>query len=516
MSKNETTGAGSIVASLSRCGVTACFANPGTSEMHLVAALDKVPSIRSVLCLFEGVASGAADGFGRMTDRPAAVLLHLGPGYANAAANLHNARRAHTPVVVIIGDHATSHRQYDAPLASDIRSLTSSTCRWTGSIETAAAGAELVQRSVEESMTAERGVAALLLPADSAWTLTDIIGPSHDFVAPTLALVPDDRIDAVRNALNNAINPAILLGGHALREDALAIAGSLAASGIRIFGETFPARQTRGAAVFSPERLPYSGPQARDALLAHDLLVTVEAADPVAFFAYPSEEGRLAPAGMRILNLASCGEDGTAALAGLGCAGVIEAGKQIDETFDPAARPTPLSAGKILARLMPVGSIVSDDAVTASGPLWAGTENSETHEWMTLTGGAIGQGLPLAIGAAVACPGRKVIALTGDGAGMYNPQSLWTMMREKLDIVVLVFANNAYRILEYEYERTGAGKLTSAHDMFDLSGPTIDWVSIARGFGMRGTLCKNNGELSGAIERAMKETGPCLIEISIE
>jgi acetolactate synthase-1/2/3 large subunit len=418
--------------------------------------------------------------------------------------------------VAIIGDHATTHREYDAPLSCDIPALTSPICRWTRSVEAPEDAAELGRLAVEESMTAERGIAALLLPADTAWGRARASQAKFDYLEPSFTPVSQQRIDDVKRALAKAKKPAFLLGGHALQAPGLAAASGLAAKGFQIFSETFPARQTRGRSQLNPDRLPYSGPEARSSRADYDLLITVEAADPVAFFAYPGEAGNLAPPTMTIVSLASCGEDGTAALRALGAGQATLDHEPIDVPVDLEARPTPLTAGQLLARFMPEGAIVSDDAVTASGPLWMATTASRDHEWMTLTGGAIGQGLPLAIGAAVACPDRKVLALTGDGAGMYNPQSLWTIMHEQLDVVVLVFANHAYRILEFEYERTGAGARTSSHSMFNLSGPKIDWVAIAQGFGMPAISCQTNGELSAALARAMENKGACLIEILID
>ncbi|RUZ81592.1 acetolactate synthase large subunit, partial [Mesorhizobium sp. M7A.F.Ca.CA.001.14.1.1] len=173
--------------------VTVCFANPGTSEMHFVAALDRKPKMRCVLGLFEGVVTGAADGYARMTDRPAATLLHTGPGLANGLANMHNARRAFSPMINIVGDHASYHLPLDAPLTSDIESLAAPMSNWVGRVKGPADVVPAAEAAFRASLTPP-GVATLILPADAAWGEVDAVLPGKVTLAPTPAV----DMDAVR------------------------------------------------------------------------------------------------------------------------------------------------------------------------------------------------------------------------------------------------------------------------------------------------------------------------------
>lgn len=508
-------GADALVKTLADCGVEVCFANPGTSEMQLVTALDREPRVRPVLCLFEGVVTGAADGYGRMTGKPAATMLHLGPGLGNGVANLHNARRARTPIVNLVGDHATYHLALDAPLTSDIHAIAGAVSGWVRSARTAGDAPRLVAEAVAASLNGCS--ATLILPADSAWGEgAEVAGP---VAAPQPAVPADSEIQDVVAALRVARKPALLINGSCLSAAGLAAAGRLAAAGVRVFTDTFVARLPRGAGRFVPERLPYFGEQVEELLRGTDVLVLAETTAPVAFFAYPDKPGALTPEGARVHTLAGIGGDGAAALERLAHAmGAVNApvlpGFTPPETLGPKWNAA--TVGMALCRHMPEGAIVSDDAVTAGMPCYSTTVNARPHDWLMLTGGAIGQGLPVALGAAVACPSAKVIALTGDGAGMYMPQSLWTMAREGLDVVTIVFANHAYRILNIELSRTGAGEPGhAAHALLDIGNPRMDWVKIAEGFGVAAVRVSNADELDAAMALAMREKGPRLIEVAL-
>lgn len=520
-------GADAIVRTLADQGITLCFANPGTSEMHLLGALAREPRIRPVLCLFEGVATGAADGFARMSGVPAMTLLHLGPGYANGAANTHNARRAFSPMVHVVGDHATSHARADAPLASDIAALaaTSSVAVLTtgpdGDPATAAANA------VAASLAGAGGPVTLIVPADHAWS------PARPSAAADTAVRPEpeqqeplfEHAGAVARAIRSARAPLLLLGSPVTcNQTALAAAARLAAAGIVIRADTFLARQSRGGGRFEPERLPYFPEVAAAALADHDLLVLAATTIPVAFFAYPNGPTTLVSPAASVVSLFARGDDPASWLVALadalGCAvGAAPAGHG-NGSLRPAVPSGPLdpaSIGRSLARHMPADSIVSDDAVTSSGPVFAGTRNAARHDWLSLTGGAIGQGLPLAIGAAFACPGRRVVALTGDGAAMYTPQALWTMAREQLDIIVIVCANGAYRILDLEYTRTGAAANgPGVGAMHDLTNPSIDWCALAESMGVSARSCSSARTFDQMLEEALNRAGPSLIAARIQ
>ena len=507
-------GADALIETFIDNDVTACFANPGTSEMQFVASLDRHPQMRPVLCLFEGVATGAADGYARVAGKPACTLLHLGPGYGNGLANLHNARRAFTPIVNVIGDHATYHRQHDAPLASDIAAIAGANSAWVRSAESADEVSALAASAVTAAYAPPGGSASLILPADCAWTETNSSGAKAR--RPAKAAAAGDAIEAAARAIKASAKPVLLLGSGACNEAALAAAGRLAAAGVRVLTDTFVARQPRGAGRFAPDRMMYFGEMALADLAGVDLMVFVETVTPVAFFAYPEKPSVLVPDGCRTLTLASRLEDGAAALEAL--AEALSAPK--DAPVQPLSLPqpqagplTPAAAGASIAKHLPEGAIVSDDSVTAGQSIINASRTGRPHDWLGLTGGAIGQGIPVAVGAAVAAPGRKVVSLNGDGAGMYTVQGLWTLAREGLDVTVVVFANNVYRILGIELGRTGAGAPgPAASKLLGLGEPTIDWVSLAKGLGLPATRCRTAEDFDAAFARAMAEPGPALIE----
>ena len=511
-------GADALLLTLVANDVTACFANPGTSEMQFVAALDRKPEMRPVLCLFEGVATGAADGYGRMADKPACTLLHLGPGYGNGVANLHNARRAFTPIVNVIGDHATYHRQYDAPLNSDIATLVKPNSVWARSADSPDDVPALAAEAVEASYGPPGGPASLILPADSAWLETRV----EPVIAqkPVRPAPPETALNETLLALRKARRPVILIGGQACRAEALAQAARLAAHGIRVMADTFVARQPRGAGIFAPERMPYFGEMALKQLEGVDLMVLAGATIPVAFFAYPERPSVLVPEGCDVLEFVGRGEDAVAGLAALADA----LGAPREGPSQPLRRPesapsgplSPQMAGISVARHLPEGAIICDDSVTSGGGIAVPAMTAAPHEVLALTGGAIGIGLPLAVGAAVAAPDRKVISLNGDGAAMYTIQALWTLARENLDVTVVVFANNSYRILNIEMVRTGAGEAgPQAAKLLGLGDPVIHWVPLANGLGLPAVRCTTAEEFEAAFAGAMAQRGPMFIEAAI-
>jgi acetolactate synthase-1/2/3 large subunit len=511
-------GADAVIATLADNGVEACFANPGTSEMQFVSALDRESRVRPVLCLFEGVATGAADGYGRMAGKPAVTLLHLGPGYGNGVANLHNARRAFTPIVNVIGDHATYHLQNDAPLASDIMGLARANSRWVRSAANADNAADLAAEAVAASFGPPGGSASLILPADCAWAPASRKGPTAN--RPRRPEPPGDTVEAVAKAMRGAKKALLLIGGGACAGSGLAAAGRLAAAGYRVMTDTFVARQPRGAGRFAPDRMAYFGEAAMEDLAGVDLMVLTDTATPAAFFAYPERPTVLVPKGCTVTTLARRGEDGAKALEQLADA----LGAPAAATPNALALPEPptgalnaYTVGASIARHMPDQAVVSDDGVTSSMPVFMQTQAARPHDWLMLTGGAIGQGIPVAVGAAVACADRKVISLNGDGAAMYTVQGLWTLAREGLDVTVVVFANHTYRILGVELQRTGAGKPgPSAASLLDLGSPRIDWVSLAKGLGVPASRQQSADGFDAAFAAAMGQKGPTLIEVALD
>jgi len=511
-------GADALIETLLANEVDACFANPGTSEMQFVAALDGQPKMRPVLCLFEGVATGAADGFGRMADRPACTLLHLGPGYGNGLANLHNARRAYTPLVNVVGDHATYHRQYDAPLNSDIPTIVGPNSLWVKSADRADDVAGLTAEAVAASYGPPGGPVSLILPADSAWTETT--AGAVKAKRPERSSPSGEAVDAAARAIRAAKKPVLLIGGQACRAEAMVQAARLSAHGVRVLADTFVARQGRGAGLFQPGRMQYFGEAALADLAGTDLILLAGTTQPVAFFAYPDRPSLLVPEGCELMTLAARSEDAAAGLRALADALGAPVSGPVQPLKRPEAAPTgpmtPQAAGVSIARHLPEGAIICDDSVTSGGGVASQTGTAAPHEVLALTGGAIGQAIPLSIGAAVACPDRKVLSLNGDGAAMYTVQGLWTIARENLDVTVVVFANHAYRILGIELNRTGAGEAgPSAAKLLDLGDPKIDWVSMAKAMGLPAVRCETAESFETVFASAMRQTGPMFIEAAI-
>ncbi|WP_426574855.1 acetolactate synthase large subunit [Aquihabitans sp. McL0605] len=509
-------GAQALIRTLVDSGVDVCFMNPGTSEMHFVAALDDVREMRGVLALFEGVATGAADGYARMADKPAAVLLHLGPGLGNGLANLHNARKGHTPVVNIVGDHATYHKQYDAQLESDIETVARNVSTWlrtSASVEEVAADAA---DAVAVASGPPAQIATLILPADVSWSEGGV--PASP-VAPAEPTAVDPANVAAIAAVLQADEPAaVFLGGRACRADALVDASRVAnRTGAKLLAETFPARIERGAGRVPVDRLAYLAEFAAMQLDGLKHLVLVDSKAPVSFFAYPGKASDLVPEGCTVHVLADQGGDPAAALAALAEAvGAPADGATIQAEARPELPTGPLTADGVcqaLGALLPEGAIVSDEGNT-SGLFAAGhTAGAPAHDWMTLTGGAIGQGLPAALGAAVACPERKVIALESDGSAMYTMQSWWTMAREELDVVTILFNNASYAVLNMELNRVGATEGgPKAKEMLDLSGPNLDFVALATGCGVPATRATTAEEFCEQLQAALATKGPRVIE----
>jgi acetolactate synthase-1/2/3 large subunit len=521
-------GARALLAGLVASGVEVCFANPGTSEMHFVASLDEVPEMRGVLGLFEGVCTGAADGYARMAAKPASTLLHLGPGLANGLANLHNAKRAGSPVVNIVGDHATYHKHLDAPLESDIESLARPMSGWSRSSTSPDDVAADAVAAVQAALGPPGKVATLVLPADVSWLETVDAGvfatalkaaeKRRSLVAPPEgSSVPSDLVDDIAHVLGSGEPAAILLGGRSLRERGLLAASRISSTvGAKLLSEFAPGRTERGAGLPVVERLAYLGELAAMQLAGLKHLVLVDARVPVSAFAYPGMNSELLPEGCQVHVLASGSQDVAGALEALAEAVGADPGAAVLRGDERPARPTgPLTPGAVAAvvgSLLPEGAIVSDEAITGGIYFSGATEGAPRHDWLGLSGHAIGQGLPLATGAAVACPDRPVIALQADGSAMYTIQALWTQAREGLDVTTVLLDNGSYAILNFELGRVGAqagGPM--ARSLFDLSRPALDFVKIAGGMGVPAERAESSEEFAGAFERALAESGPHLV-----
>ena len=512
-------GAESLVRTLLASDVDVCFTNPGTSEMHFVAALDSVPGMRCVLALFEGVATGAADGYYRMARRPASTLLHLGPGLANGLSNLHNAKKACSGVVNIVGEHAIPHIALDAPLTSDIAGISWPMSHWVHTSMTAADVGADGAKAVAAAMKPPGQIATLILPGDTAWNPGGVVA---DRVAPEERTAFDaDAVDAAATALTGP-DSLIILGGIALNADCLELAGKISAkTGCGLLTEWSNARLERGAGRVSVNRIPYPVEQAVGLLAPYRRIVLVGSRDPIAFFAYPDKPSVLTAEGTEFTKLVPTGGDIPGALQALADAtnanatapaGVAEAGKP----DIPDGPPTPDSIACVLGNLIPEGAIIVDESVTTGRAFFNQTKGAPPHVWLNNRGGSIGYGLPCAIGAAIACPDRKVLALEGDGSAMYTVQSLWTMAREQLDITVLVFSNRSYRILHGELRNVGVQNPgPRAVDMLTLNRPDLGWVDMARGMGVEATYVDDTAALARALEAGLATDGPYLIEVEV-
>jgi len=480
-------GAESLVRTLVGGGVNVCFANPGTSEMHFVAALDRVEGMRCVLGLFEGVVTGAADGYARMTENPAATLLHLGPGMANGLANIHNANKASTPMVNIVGDHATYHRRYDAPLTTDIETAARPFSRW-----------------VKTS-------------PDTAWN--EGSGPAEVPPAAAPGRVSYEMVAEAARVLRSGEPALLLVTGRALRQEGLDLAGRIAAkTGARLIAQGSNARTQRGRGRVFVERVPYVVDQAVKVLAGLKHIILVGSKMPVAFFAYPDKPSLLSPPEAVGHVLARPEEDLIGALAAL----ADELGARSTPapiTNDPPPAPATgainsEALGRSLAALIPENAIVVDEAVTTGRSFFAPTRSGAPHDWLSNMGGSIGMGMPVATGAAVACPERKVICLEGDGSGMYTLQALWTQAREGLDVTTLLFSNRSYAILKGELANVGAGNPgRKALDMLDLGHPDLDWVGLARAMGVPGARATTMEALNDRLAEGLGTSGPYLIEV---
>ena len=516
MSQGEDrSGAESLVQTFVDAGVDVCFANPGTSEMHFVAALDTNPEMRCVLGLCEGIVTGAADGYGRMAGKPAATLTHLGPGLGNGLANLHNAKKARTPIVNVVGDHATYHRKYDAPLTSDVEGIAGPVSGWVKVSQSADDVAQDGAEAVQAALSPPGQVATLILPADTAWNRTSATADPLPAAAP--AEFDATNVDRIAEILKGG-EPAVILINGFLSEARTALADRIAqASGARVISDTFVARMQRGAGRAEVARLPYFGEQAAEVLAGTRHLILVSTQAPVTFFAYPDKPNWLTPDGCELHTLVEREEDIDGALLAL--ADALNA-SSLDVNAVPLEVPdlpqgalNPMSLGVALAHHFPENAIVVDEGGTCGGGSNVATRTAAPHDWLMLTGGSIGYGLPCATGAAVACPDRPVICLQADGGGMYTVQALWTQAREGLNVTNIIFANQKYSILQIEFGRVGAHNPgPKAMSMLDLTNPELKWTQLAEGMGMPAWRVSTVAEFSSALQASFATPGPTLIE----
>jgi acetolactate synthase I/II/III large subunit len=514
-------GAESLIRTLVAGGVDTCFSNPGTSEIHVVAALDRIPEMRCLLGLFEGVVTGAADGYARMAEKPACTLLHLGPGLGNGLANLHNALRAQVPIVNLVGQHATDHLHYDAPLTSDIEAIAQPISKW---LRASRAASEIGRDSAEAviaARTAPGQIATLIVPADVAWGEGGSIAAVPAMRAPPL---PDAQIvEHAAAMLRSGSRTAILMAGNALYGKGLVTAGRIAsATGAKLLAPYPITRLQRGVGIPKVDRVQYVLEQGIEQFKEFRQLILVGAQAPVAYFAYPGKSSIFTAPDCEIYTLAKPGEDYIGALDALAAALSIRGGELATEKAE-AERP-PMPTGEItlpglaaaVGALLPENTIVVDESMTSGRGLMAATKGAPPHDWLGNTGGSIGIALPLAVGAAVACPNRRVLCLTADGSGMYTPQALWTMAREGLNVTTVVFANHDYAVLKREFSYLGVGNAGArAAAMFEIGRPDLDWTLLAKGMGVPGTRVTSLDGFGKALREGLETEGPTLIEVPL-
>jgi acetolactate synthase-1/2/3 large subunit len=517
-------GAASLVRTLIAGGVDTCFTNPGTSEINIVAALDRVTEMRCVLGLFEGVVTGAADGYARMAGKPACTLLHLGPGLANGLANLHNASRAQVPIVNLVGQHPTYHLRHDTPLTADIEAIARPYSKWLRTSHAADEVGRDAAEAIAAARTAPGRIATLIVPADVAWS--NVIGSEGATALtrtpPKPSMPAVECVDRAAAMLRSGLRTGLLLAGNTLYGNGLASAGRIAAAtGAKLLAPYPITRLERGIGVAPVERVQYVLEQAVEQLKEFRQLILVGASAPVAYFASPGKSAVFTSAECEIHTLASPGEDYVGALDALATAlslhgTQLTAEKKVERPSVPSGEITLPGLAAAVGALLPENAIVVDESMTSGRGMMAATRGAPPHDWLGNTGGSIGIALPLAVGAAVACPDRRVLCLTADGSGMYTLQGLWSMAREGLKVTTVVFANRDYAVLKREFSYLGVGNPgRRALDMFEIGRPDLDWVHLAKGMGVPGTRVSSLEGFARALREGLESGGPSLIEVPL-
>ena len=509
-------GASSLVRTLLASGVDTCFANPGTSEMHFVAALDQIPGMRCVLGLQENVVTGMADGYWRIAGKPACTLLHCGPGLANGLANLHDARRAGSGIVNIVGDQATWHRPFDPPLTADTEGWARGVSAWVRTSQRAQDVGGDAAAAVQAARAATGAIATLVLPSDASW---DEGGVVADPLPVPAATAPDpSAVENAARALRSGRPALLLLAGAAAQPAGQALAWNIAqASGAALMADYVIAQVARGRGRLQLERVPYVADLAIAALAKYEHIVLVGAKPPVNFFAYPGKPSAQYAPGAQLHVLSRPDQDAVAGLRALAEA----LGAKPAAIPDPGPRPeaatgapTPEKLAQTVAALMPDDAIVSDESVSFGRGFYRHTHAAPAHDWLHLAGGAIGQGLPLATGAAIGAGGkRRVISLQADGSAMYSLQALWTQARERLPCTTILLNNRSYNILVGEYKAVGATPGETARRMLDLRDPALDWVKLAGGMGVEAARASTMEECARLMAASFGRDGPFLIDL---
>ncbi|MGC2477402.1 MAG: acetolactate synthase large subunit [Candidatus Sulfotelmatobacter sp.] len=512
-------GAEILIHTLAAGGVEVCFSNPGTSEIHLVAALDRVPGMRAVLGLFEGVVTGAADGYARIAEKPACTLLHLGPGLANGLANLHNARRARVPIINLVGQHATFHLRHDAPLTSDIEGIARPYSKWLRTSSSPSEAGHDAAEAIAQSRTAPGEIATLIIPADVSWSEGGVV--CAPMPIPKAPLPITTAIEQSVAMLRSGKPTALLLSGKALYGKGLRLADQIAAATAAKLLSPYPfTRLERGIGVPNVDRVAYVLEQAKEQLSEFRQFILVGARPPVAYFAYPGKDSVLIPGGCEIHTLAAPEEDLIGALTAVADSLPHKSPDPSlvskDRMEAPSGEITLVGISATIVALIPEHTILIEESMTSGRGLMPATRNAPPHEWLGNTGGSIGIAMPLAVGAAIASPERRVLCLSADGSGMYTLQALWTMAHEGLKITTVIFANRTYAVLKREFSYLGIGEPgPKAKELFEIGRPDLDWVQLAKGMGVPGTRVTSLDAFAKALKEGFSSGGPALIEIPL-
>ena len=511
-------GAESLVHTLVNCGVDTCFANPGTSEMHFVAALDRIAGVKCVLGLQENVVTGMADGYFRMARKPAATLLHCGPGLANGMANLHNARRARSAVVNVVGDQATYHRPHDAPLTANTEGMARTVSDWVRTTTAAADVGRDAAKAVQAAMTHPGQIATLVLPSDASWNAGGV--PAQPLPNPAVQPVDQARIAQAAQLLRSGEKVLLLLAGGAVWAEGQALAWAIAQhSGADLMADYMASHLHRGQGRLPLARVPYVTEKACQALAPYQHIILVNAKAPVGFFAYPDQPSVQHAPGANLFTLSRPDQDAIATLRAL----VAELGAPMAAMPAVGPRPgrpsgavSPEGLAQAVAALMPEGAIISDESVSFGRGFYPHTYAAPAHDWLHLAGGAIGEGLPMATGAALGTGGqRRVISLQADGSAMYSLQALWTQARENLPCTTIILSNRKYNILIGEYNNVGANPGPTAMAMLDLGNPDLNWLQLANGMGVEAVRAETLDQLCDLMAHSFAYSGPFLIELCI-
>jgi acetolactate synthase-1/2/3 large subunit len=504
-------------------GLDTCFANPGTSEMQLVYEIGRTKGMRAVLCLQENTVTGAADGYARMAGKPAFTMLHVASGFANGIGNLHNAGRANTPMVNVVGANATYHQPNFCEhelINGRVADLARPVSHWTQEARTADELGVLAALAANHARTGAGKICTLIAPTNCQWD--PALAPPAPLPPPQRPQVARESIDEVATLLANGKKTALLLGSHALYGEGLELAGRIATrTGVDLLGEMWVARLARGEGRVPVRLVPYLREHAAFFLQGYEQLILLGAQLPMSTFAYQGAPLNKLPASCQVTALATVENDLLAVLRELAQAVAAPAQPGARTARASAAAPTgALSAdaiGQSLCLLMPQDAILVNDGATCSPPIVNRTAGARAHDYLDGSrGGALGGGLPLALGAAIACPERRTILLQGDGSGMYASQALWSMARERTDVVVIVLRNDNYAILEVELARVREGDANDTMlSMMHLDDPVLDWVKLAEAHGVAATRATTAEEFHVQLEDALQQRGPHLIEAKV-